>query len=131
MFSTRRLVFFLAALTICGLVGASLQVYYAASTANDAVGPTISTDSQKYSPGQDMYISGSGFGPNEALQIYVYDGPLQAPMATLVASFPADGPTDASGSFSNVRYRWPYDSTPGVYTLKVDGQTSLLSATLK
>jgi hypothetical protein len=124
----KRMLWLIAAIVLCGALGLTVQSFRAGPV-DEPTGPTLWTDKQKYSPGQYMYIGGSGFGPLETVQLYIYKGTLSNPNAELRAAFPTF--TDGAGGFSQIPYVWPNASEPGIYTIKAVGQTSGLEATLK
>jgi len=84
--------------------------------------PTLSTDKEDYSPGETVYISGSGFYPETVYTIKVTrpDGSVNPPAGTVI--------TDSSGTFTN--YSYQLNGITGEYLVEAkDGDGNVVATT--
>jgi len=56
---------------------------------------TVTTDKPDYQPGDTVYLTGSGFGPNDVVHVVIHENPTTHPDVNV------DIQADASGAFSN------------------------------
>jgi hypothetical protein len=87
-----------------------------ATLVSSVVPPSLTVTETSFTPGTTIHVSGSNFGPQEAVALSL-DG------VTLGAA-----QTDENGNFENALLMIPTTETDGLHTLSVSGQTTGLTA---
>jgi len=145
MLSTKRLIWFIAAIATCGIftfaapgllpifepLAPTPEPEPAAAVAPATVaepldGPVLTTDRQLYSPGDTMTITAAGFAANEWVTVEIFQGEIANPNAIKLDSHPVQA--DANGGFTDF-YVFGPDAKPGSDNIRATGQTSGLVAT--
>ncbi|MBI4188891.1 MAG: hypothetical protein HY529_06760, partial [Chloroflexi bacterium] len=104
----------------------ALSLVLPAVTPALAASADITTNQDKYHPGETMTITGSNFGASESVRVEVYQGELKNPNNVLLQNHIVTA--DGSGGFTD-SYTFASDSKPGTYNIKATGLTSGLVAT--